>query len=221
MRVSVTDVDAYRYWRSHDLPLDNLRDRLLRKAPVTANLIVGRLLHSALERGGEGHLEQIHGDDGTVLRFELSAELELPAMREIPLSREYRVAGRTVELRGRVDGWDAYTVDDHKATSRFDPEPLVESLQWRFYLDMTGARRFRWNVFTVQEPRPARVPRGTSELAEWAAADEPTPWRVTALDRLEQWRYPGMERDCVSALEEFVVMVDRYVPEYGQERRAA
>jgi hypothetical protein len=46
------------------------------------------------------------------------------------------------------------------------------------YLDIFGADVFRWNVFEINP------------------TDDPMTWEVWEAHRLEQYRYPGMEKDC-------------------------
>lgn len=203
MRVSVSDVDAFRYWRANDLPMENLRARLLRTEPPSPAMAVGRLLHSVLERSGEAELDEVTGG-GITLRFELDVEILLPHVREQFISKTYSVAGGEVEMRGRVDAMTRSAVEDHKTTSHFNPEALIDSMQWRYYLDMTGRPRFAWNVFTLREP----------------LVGDPDVWRVVGLDRVEQWAYPQMREDCEAALADFVMVVRRHVPEYGQRRAA-
>jgi len=207
LRLSVSDVDAYRYWRDNDLPLENLRARLMRLESPSPQMLVGTLLHKVLECEQDGELHEIEGDDGTVLRFELDAEIALPEIREQFVRRVYTIDGREVEVRGKVDAQHGLTIEDHKTTGRFDAEALealMDSMQWRLYLSATGAQRFRWNVFTVAAPLKAT----------------PNVWRVQGLDHVEQWRYPEMEADCVAAIGEFLGVVSRAVPEYFQPRQA-
>lgn len=203
-RVSVSDIDAYRYWRDNDQPVEALRARLLRTEPASPEMRAGTLLHSVLQHEQDGELFEVEGD-GLVLRFQLDAEIVLPEIREQFIRRVYEVDGGLVEMRGKVDGMQGLTVEDHKTTKNFDPEALHEAMQWRFYLSMTGAQRFRWNVFEMYEPTKA----------------EPNVHRVVNLHRVEQWRYPSMEADCLAALSEFLGVVRRAVPDYGKPKEKA
>jgi hypothetical protein len=138
-------------------------------------MAVGTLLHEVLQHQEPGEINGAEGA-GMVLRFDLSAEIALPTIREQFVRRVYLVGGREVELRGKVDGMTETTVEDHKTSTNPDLEYLIGTMQWRFYLDLTGRDRFRWNVFRLMEP----------------TNKDPDVWRVVGLEVVEQWRYPSM-----------------------------
>jgi hypothetical protein len=200
MRVSVTAVDGYRYYRdSESMTFEGYLARL--EFEDTPQLRVGRAIHRLLERADQG-LDLVEVEqDGLRIRFDLEAELPLPATRELKLERQYEIDGDPVTVVGKVDVLDGDTVEDHKTTSRFDAERLADSMQWRAYLDMTGCRRFRWNVFEVFH-------RTREDL-----------WIVKSLHRVEQCRYPGMAEDWLGALSEYVRFAREFLE--GRERPAA
>lgn len=200
-QISVSDIDGFRYWRDNDLPVESLRARLLRTEAPSEQMAVGTLLHEVLQYGEPGELNGVESPSGLVLRFDLSAEIALPEIREQFLSKRYRIDGHEIEMRGKVDAMTESTVEDHKTSTNPDLEYLLDTMQWRLYLDMADRERFRWNVFSLLKP----------------TKKEPNVWRVTGLEVLEQWRYPGMERDCLDAIAEFTSAVDRAVPEYWSQ----
>lgn len=185
MRVSVTDIDGYRYYRdSESMTFEEYLARL--EYEETPQLRAGRAIHSVLERADASiDLFEVE-EDGLRIRFDLDAQLPLPATRELKLERQYVVDGVPVTVVGKVDVLDGDVVEDHKTTGRFDAERLADSMQWRAYLDMTGCRRFRWNVFEVYHKSREDV------------------WIVKALHRVEQCAYPGMAKDWQGALDEYV-----------------
>lgn len=200
LRVSVTDVDAVRYWLDQpDGTREDLRDRLLHVTPPTAEQLVGRGLHAWIETARPGDQLTSIRYQGIEISLECEVQLETLPIGEWKVSRviDFGALG-WVEVVGKVDRADLVTVVDYKTTQRFDPEALVDSMQWRLYLWLTGARRFAWDVFEVKQP----------------LRDEPDRWRICGHHRLDQHWYPELETDCLLALLEFVRLVREHVPEY-------
>jgi len=195
MRVSVTDLDAFRSWRySEDGSLDELLARLRREEPPTEQMLAGSALHAALEHAEAGEVTTLDRD-GFTFHIEADVSLALPELREIKAEKVYVVDGLPVVVVGKVDTLYGNTVDDHKTTSHFDAERFLDTYQWRFYLDIFDADRFRWNVF---------------EMAEGA---EPRTYRVFGFHQLDQYRYVGMHEDCMDLLREFVAFARTHMPE--------
>lgn len=195
MRVSVSDVDAYRYYlASESMTLDEFLARLRRETPPTPAMAAGTAFHKFLETSGPGELVDATVD-GIEFRFDLSADVALPDIRELKATKEYLIDGIAVELVGKVDAMSGYRVWDHKLTSRFDPERYADSFQWRAYLTILGAQRFTYNVFTAYEDEAAGA------------------WIVKGFDSLDFYRYPGMERDVATQLTDFVRFVKKHLPE--------
>ena len=194
MRVSVTDLDAYRRWREdEEAELEPLLRQLRKLEPPTEPMLAGSALHKALEHAEPGVVSTLE-IDGYKFIFDLNAELALPDIREIKAEKVYMIDGLPVTVVGKIDTLDARTVEDHKATSRFDAERFLDTYQWRYYLDIFGATRFRWNVFEM------------AEIGERA-------YKVFALHRLEQFRYGAMHADCVRLLRDFVEFARVQLPE--------
>jgi hypothetical protein len=145
----------------------------------------------------------VDGDGGQTVEVDLTFELphestfRLMPIRETKVEKEYATTIGPVVVRGRVDGFDGLEVADTKFTGKPDLEELERSWQWRLYLDMLGARGFRWDVFTMRAPL-----RGEKA------------WRIQDHQVLRQYRYPTLEEDVQRAVERFAVLVDRYVPQY-------
>jgi hypothetical protein len=206
VRISVTDLDAYLYWREHEeMDLDALRVRLLRQEPTSIQMALGTALHKAAE-GAEVGAFVISADVPEFPGISLAIERQLVdepwPVRECKFEVPVDVNGVEVTLVGKLDGTNRVIVRDIKTTSRFDPEKLFDTYQWRFYLWMTGATRFVWDVFEIADPLQRA----------------PNVYRVVGQHRLQQWAYPGMETDCRRLLQEFCTVVRAAVPEYPAPR---
>ena len=197
MRVSVTDIDQWRWWKEHEeMDLDELLARLRRQGEETEAMRAGKALHRALELSEPSESEVLECD-GYRFTFECDCELELPDSREVKLSKTLAVDGLPVTLVGMVDAWHGSTIEDHKTTSQIDAERFLSSYQWRMYLWMFGARVFAWNIFAIAPD-----------------VREPQHYRVREFQRLVQYAYPGMADDCMHELTEFVRFA-RAVDAYG------
>ncbi|UYB51200.1 hypothetical protein OCJ37_14520 [Xanthomonas sp. AM6] len=196
MRVSATDIDAFRYYRDNeDAELEPLLAQLRRQMAPTEPMLAGRAFHKALELAPPGEVG-VFEQDG--YRFEIAAdvEIDIPDVRELKSTRDYVIGGVPVTLVGMVDAIHGRRVDDHKTTTRFDPERFLDSYQWRIYLEVFGADEFRWNVF------------------EWSNSErEPQTYVVRAVNPLTMYRYPGLAADVERELAEFVAFARQYLPE--------
>lgn len=197
MRVSVTDVDALRYFMAQDDgDLEKLLRQLRREEPPTDAMRAGTAFHAALELAQEGEVEDLEAQGYS---FEIAADvaIELPDIREVKAVREYRVGDCDVQLVGKVDALAGRYVYDHKLTGRFDPERFLSGFQWRAYLEIFEANHFVWNVFEA----PLR------------AGDQSNTRRITAFHRLGADRYPGLPDDVVREIEGFVAFARVHLPE--------
>lgn len=203
LRVSASDIDAFRYFmESEDAALGDLLAQLRRETPPTEAMMAGTALHSALEASEPGE----HGEmsaNGYTFVFEAEGEIDIPAIREVKAEGEYLVDGCTVTLVGKVDAVHGRRVDDHKFTSRYDGERFLNSYQWRVYLDLFDADEFRWNVFEGRQDR-----------------DDPKRYVIRAMHGLKMHRYPGMREDVERQLSAFVDFARQHMPERF-ERQAA
>lgn len=195
MRVSVTDIDAFRYWRENeDASTDELVSRLRREPKAdTRPQAIGKAFHSFLEHASDGDFDTGNAEGFSFL-FDFDGELSLPAFREVKAEKLYRIDGETLELVGVVDAMEGRTVTDHKTTSQFNAERFMDSMQWRFYLDMMDADCFEWNVFEIKDDGADTV-------------------KVRSFHPLKQWRYPGMAQDINRVLHDFVLFVRANAPD--------
>ena len=199
LRVSATDIDAFRRYRDdEEADLILLLLQLRRESEPTEAMIAGTALHKALETVSFGEFVGLEAD-GYTFSFETDAEIALPTIREVKATKSYEIGNCLVTLVGKVDAIHGKRVDDHKFTSRYDAERFLDSYQWRVYLDVFGADEFRWNVFEGRESAPRN-------------------YLITAIHPLIMHRYPGMEDDVRRELAEYVGFARRFLPErFGLE----
>lgn len=195
IRVSVTDIDQYRYYRdSEDMELGTLLSRLRKEEEKSPEMLRGIAFHEALEKLGPCELDVIeHG--GFRFRLEVDVELSLPEIRELKAEKEYQVNGELVVLVGKVDAISGFTIYDHKLTKIIDAENYTDSLQWRCYLDMFGGRKFIYNVFQGYEE--AR----TGDVV------------IKDFQPFAFFEYPDMKSDINTALNGFVEFAKTHLPE--------
>ena len=187
IRLSVTHLDGYRYWRDNeDVPLNVLLARLRGDEPPTQAMLAGRAFHSFLEHAtiGDVHVATV---DGFEFDFALDQEIELPAVRELKAECLMETPSGPVTLVGKVDGLHGTTVRDYKLTEQFNAEKYADSYQWRCYLSMFESQTFVYDVFQARYDGPRIV--------------------IYDYHRMSFSAYPGMRADVqreVSALAEIV-----------------
>lgn len=194
MRVSVSDVDAYRYYlESEDMTLDALLSRLRRETPPTENMRAGTALHKLLEDATPSEID-LWEMDGFTFRFDVDTEIALPAVRELKATGSYVIEDVLVTLVGKVDAIHGKRIYDHKLTSRFDAEKYTNAFQWRAYLVLLDGDKFTYNVFT-------------------GAPNVEGVWVIRGFDPLNLYRYPNIEADVHTQLTDYVRFVKHYMPE--------
>lgn len=199
MIARVSNLEAFRYWRENeDAELEPLLASIRGQMPPSPAMTAGTALHAALEAAQEGTQDILYAQ-GHKFLIRADVTLALPRVREIRGHKDYG----PLRVTGQVDCIEGRRVDDHKTTARFDPERYIEGYQWRFYLDIFEADRFRWNVF---------------EMAQLADAEHEGPvYEVFAFHQIEQFRYPSLGRDCEKLASEFY----EFAQSVGLEPRAA
>lgn len=176
MRVSVTELDTWRYFKSSDdMDVEDLLRRLRKEEPPTQGMLAGRALHKVLEHAQAGEVTKAEADG---FKFTFLADCVVPHLpvRELKGEIEIATPSGLVTLVGVVDGHDG-AVHDHKLTERFDAERYADSYQWRSYLLMFGATKFVYNVF---------------EGREGDRADE---WLIYGFHQFPLYAYEGMRSD--------------------------
>lgn len=178
---------------------------LLRLTPPNENMLAGTAFHDVLEHARIGEIGR--REDGAypmAKGFTFDFEqgdfvVTLPPKREGFIEKAYQTSVGPVLLRGRFDGRDRFTITDYKLTfSAFDAERYATSLQWKAYLDMTGASRFQYEVFT------ASIRDGHITLKEQHG--------------LTFWRYLEMEEDVRRRVDEMASFMVHYADEIERVR---
>lgn len=186
MKYRVSHVEAFRQWEAdEESDVGDLVKKIAGGFEPSDAMRAGTAFHRALELASTGLTVDSLEAEGHRFLFRGDFEVQLSPVRELRASKTYVVDGRPIVISGQLDQIDGKRVDDHKTTSRFDPDRYLAGFQWRLYLDIFGADRFRWNIF------------------EMAATDEPKVYEVFAQHRLEQFRYPTMRSDCEALVERF------------------
>lgn len=202
IRLRVSDLDQWvRYvepaMEQFEISTEEFLRMMRREEPPTDDMLAGSALHSLLEHAKEGdEFDCLVGVERDGFRFRFEGDFTLP----LPIEREPEVMERVFEtlsgpvlLRGRIDGREAdETITDYKLSSSFDAERYAGSLQWRAYLLMTGARRFKYVVFQSKR----------TEHDVW----------VYEMHQLVFWRYPEMEADVHRRVGELAEFVAAHVP---------
>lgn len=190
MRLSVTMLDSYRYYRDNeDASLDDLLATLRRETVPTLAMKAGSALHKALETCNAD--TETLAADGFTFRFAEDCPLPLPAIRELKGEMEMQTKAGPVTLVGVVDTIGVETTD-HKLTARWDAEKYIDSYQWRCYLLMFGGARFTYNVFVGKEVEPGE-------------------WLITEFHRLPVYAYVGMRADVEREVGELAAFAAKHI----------
>ena len=182
MRVSVTDLDAYRYYRENeDMTVSDYVARLERRTPQHPRAALGERFHTALEvLARDGNWPDHFFDLSRV-----DVALARPDLAEFGVRREYFLHGNSVTLSGRIDAMVGRTLVDYKTTRRIDLESYADAMQWRCYLALVPeAEWFQYEVFSLTDIIDERC----------FVADH---------KRLRLHRYAGLEDDVRSALADY------------------
>ena len=160
MRVSVTLLDAYRYWRdstfyteeSEQQSLDELIMRIRgEKPPQTDKMLRGIAFHEVMEHPHECYDDQIdaYESDGWIFSGpEIGMILmALPDHRVCEVKLEQDIG--PVTLVGITDYMDGMDQGELKLTSKSAaswPDYFGDSFQWRAYLKMGDCSRMTYHV---------------------------------------------------------------------------
>ena len=188
LAISVSHLALYKLWlHDDDLGLEWLLRRLRGEEPQTPAMAAGEALHAALEHSESGDASQLaYGDYRFYIRCD--AEIELPQARELKIEKRYG----DLLVRGRVDGLIGRQVIDYKTTAQFDADRLLESPQWKFYLDMLDADDFLWKIFVM------------GPFADFSEAGRLLhTYQIYQVHELRQYRYQGLEDDCQQLAADF------------------
>jgi len=204
IRLSVTALESYRYFKNaEDGDLDRLLADLAHVSPPTRKMAAGRALAKFFEHARDG-AQDAAVVDGWRFDFNLDAAVALPALRELKVEEVFQTSSGPVTLVGKLDGIEGIDVHDQKLTDSLDVEGnYIDSLQWRAYLAMLGAKRFVYDIFV------GRV----SEREEVVT--------VSGYHRLVFYSYPNIRADVERAVGELAEVVTTYQPQIAALKGAA
>lgn len=190
----VSNVESFRrFEQDEEADTQEFILELLHGIPESPAMLAGTAFHKALELAQPGTEVMALEALGHTFTFCGDFEIALPVIRELRASKTYMVDGKPIVISGQVDDIEGLRVDDHKTTSRFDPDRYLSGYQWRLYLDIFGASIFRWNIFEIAEK------------------DTPGFYEVFAQHQIEQYRYPTLGADCQALVERFARFAREYV----------
>jgi hypothetical protein len=193
LRISVTELDAWRYYCEEDwMTTEVFLSRLRGEDEENDAMRAGTAFHNFLEHAEECEVDEFESE-GIKFSIDCDIQVPLPKVREIKTEKDYRIGHTLVTLVGKADAVDGREVFDHKLSKEFNPDRYMDSYQWRAYLTMFDGWRFTYNVFTGKEKD------GT--------------WSVTDFDQLSMYAYDGMEEDVLNAVTELTWFIEKYVPE--------
>lgn len=192
IRLSVTDIDSFRYWKDSDMEFAEFIERMRGKFEPTPEMLAGRAFHSFMEKASEGNFTAVE-QDGYTFRFAIDQDIGLPQTRELKAETLLVTPSGPVTLVGKIDAMNGLTVHDYKLTDRFDAERYADSYQWRCYLMMFDASHFIYDVFQAKY-----------EMHFISIYD---------YHRLAMHAYPGMQQDVLREVSALAEIVNQYVPE--------
>lgn len=196
LRMSVSDLESYRFWRAdEESVMDDLVARLKRTDPPTEQMAAGRALAKLFETHA-GHGVDVETVDGWTFDFsDMTGTMPLSPLRELKAELRFDTEHGPVMLVGKVDGLHGKTVRDQKLTERWDAENYLDSLQWRAYLVMFRADEFVYDVFQRNKHND-----GDRDVL------------IREYHELKFYTYPGINADVRAAVVELAGVIARYVP---------
>lgn len=201
MTFRVSEVESFRQWQEDaDADFALLLARMRGKGGETEAMRAGTAFHKALEDAPTGLEVEVIEAMGHTFTFDGDFEIALPVIREVRASKVYMVDDEQITISGQLDTIEGKRVEDHKTTAQFNPDRYLEGYQWRLYLDIFEADRFRWNVFEIKQSKT-----------------DPLHWSVKAAHRLEQFRYPAMTADCQGLVTKLARFARTHLPERAEQ----
>ncbi|MFP5506341.1 MAG: hypothetical protein ACLGH6_09100 [Gammaproteobacteria bacterium] len=206
MRVSATNLEAFRRWKADEkAELSDLLAYLRRETPPTDAMRAGTALHKVLELAQDGDALDVVERDGFRFTFRIDGELALQPFRELKIERPLVLDGEAHTLVCVVDTIGGREVCDHKLTGKADAENYTASMQWRANLEWADCDAFTYNLFQQYQP-----------------AGEPGHYVITDMVPVTFYRYPGMDDEVAALVAEFLAFIRENAPDiYNKRQRAA
>lgn len=163
IKISPTMLDAYRYYCSSDMSLEQYVQRLLGLEPPSHYMTIGIEFHKIFEDAArEAFSNYQWKPDVSKRKYNfawkyLGAEskmpkIQMPSVVEVPVKRQATIGGWAVTVSGRLDAVCGTTGVDYKTTWRaVDVDSFADAFQWRMYLYlMPDLQDFRYEVFRLK-----------------------------------------------------------------------
>lgn len=184
MRISVTDLESWRYWlESEDATMDDLLRRLAHVEPPTRKMQAGRAFAKFIEGAQLGEMVDSAIVDGWTFHFDCYAKMVKPVVHEMKVESTVLTPHGPVTLVGKVDMLSGIVVRDQKLIEQFEVEgKYTDSLQWRAYLWMLKCQRFDYDIFV------GKVEDDTQEVV------------IRDYHGVSFYTYPELERDVTTAV---------------------
>jgi hypothetical protein len=197
IRLSVSDLESWRYWKdSDDSTMDDLLRRLRHEEPSTPAMEAGHAFAKLLENAKPGDMDVVTSEGWTFDFTHMEGPpFALPRIREIKAEVLFQTSSGPVTLVGMVDQLEGRTVHDEKLTERWDAERYLDSLQWKSYLAMFDAKKFVYDVFLCRRDEDDRYVT------------------VTEYHPMPFYSYPELRDDVQRAVNELASVVATYLPE--------
>lgn len=213
MRLSVSDLESFRYWKAGDDPDPaDLIARLKHEAPPTPQMEAGHAFARLFEESRPGDLVTAESEGWSFDFSQLDASISVPPIRELKGEMEIATPYGLVTLVGKVDGLYGKRVHDQKLTERWDAEKYTDSLQWRAYLTMFDAWAFTYDVFLAKYDLGDERPGARGFPA--TSVPPPAKWvEVREYHAVTFYAYPEMRRDVERAVCELAGVVAKHIPE--------
>lgn len=187
-------LEAIRYWKAdEEATTDDLRRKLLGEEPPNERMKAGHAFAKLLEFARDGEELDVHDIEGFRFEFDIVASLPLSPHREVSAQREVETPYGPIVLVGHADVYGGTIIRDAKLTEKIDVERYFDSLQWRTYLWLFGAKEFVYDLFL------ARYDGRHVVISDYLPFGCMT--------------YPKIEQDVSQAVSEAAGIIRRYVPE--------
>lgn len=218
-RISVTNIEKFRRYLAEASPYDTQQaviDGLLGRFEGNPKTVTGSAYHKLIENPYHPSIKgmEIGGYEYVVvdnIAFPEEAALQGVAyyrkhplmVYEVDVKKPYHTSYGPVLVSGRVDGLEGKRVNDTKTKFRpvDDLSEYLDSVQWRYYLDILGCDLFHYNLFEMKRFKSfAMGEHKTSIIVQ----DE---LEVIAHEPIVCYRYINMHHDCLHILDKFMEFI--------------
>lgn len=171
MRISVTLLDSFRYWRTEEFYTEEAEEQSYLELcarirgeppPQSEDMLRSIAFHKICEDPDEYKEGALYRCDGWEFDGISTGQflLELPRDRVTEVKIEQEIAAHT--LVGKADYMDGVWAGDQKLTKKVTPDKYGDSIQWMAYLMLADLEAFRYHC---AQPR---MYKGVVHLKDYA-----------------------------------------------------